>query len=125
MDGGARRERQVCPATKAGLTVAHNRVTVRAPRDESAGGRSRHVARTNSANAARAAIERTTRDQDPLIVISEISNVGQATEDFQVRSFPIAVIDWSISSEFPATVTPSTGCVSSPFSIQCPCAWNE
>jgi hypothetical protein len=68
------------------------------------------------ARASRAAGAR--RVQLPLTVISPMSNVGQAIEERHSRSFPTAAIARSMSSELPATVTPSTGNAFSPFSIQ-------
>jgi len=61
----------------------------------------------------------------PLRVISAISRVGAAIAPSNTRSFPTPSTFDSMSSEFAAIVTPSTGNAFSPFSIQKPWAWNE
>src|SRR5260221_2167107 len=52
-------------------------------------------------------------------------NVGAAVELRNSRSFATESIRFRISSKFAAIVTSLTGCVSSPFSIQNPCAPRE
>ena len=54
-----------------------------------------------------------------------MSSEGLATLPRKRRSFPTAATFASISSEFEATVTPSTGKAFAPCSIQKPCAWKE
>src|SRR6185437_5870583 len=54
----------------------------------------------------------------PARVIPSMRNVGQAVELRNSRSLPISEMLFSMSLRFPATVTSSTGNVSSPSSIQ-------